>query len=216
MPHPHPPVIPITHPLKCRCPTPTPPSYLPPKYSETSENPQTGPGSPFRTLSRNSSLKRSMSRRSPQPDSVSRNSAGQESRNSSSYLDTSDSNIDLNSTGSSQELMAPQQISFLDAPPSPSPPPRISLVPQDCQKPPRSEKPSLSTTFLEQKRKTLQANQQTPLAPLSTTTSSTMPAVPPPSPPSQSSTTTTTSPSPSLELTQSTIDTLSTMKTQEL
>merc|ERR1719186_2175352 len=117
MPHPHPPYsnynqslnqthTPPYHPPHSYA-SPTPPSYLPPKYSETSENPQTGPGSPFRTLSRNSSLKRSMSRRSPQPDSVSRNSAGQESRNSSSYLDTSDSNIDLNSTGSSQELMAP-------------------------------------------------------------------------------------------------------------
>jgi len=143
---------------------------------------------------------------------VSRNSAGLESRNSSSYLDTSDSNIDLNSTGSSQELMAPQQISFRDIGPSPSPPPRISLVPQESPKPPpMSEKPSLSTTFLEQKRKTLQAAQNTSLS--SQVRASTIKQdIPPPSPIKSSS----SSPSPTLELTQSTIDTLSTMKTQEL
>ena len=188
--------------------SPTPSSYLPPKYSEPSEIPPASQGSPFRgPLSRSSSLKRPT--RSPRPESVSRNSAGLESRSSSTFVDTSDSNIDLNSTGSSQELMAPQEISFSNAP---SPPPRISLIPQESQKPPpKTEKPSLSTTFLEQKRKSLQVNQQNSCQ---TTINSPKPDIPAPSTPTKSSNS--TSSSPSLELTQSTIDTLSTMKTQEL
>ena len=144
--------------------------------------------------------------------SESRNSVGLESRNSSSYFDISDSNNVLNSTGSSQELMAPQQLSLRDYGSSPSLPPRISLIPPEPPKPPpMSEKSSLSTAFLEQKRKTLQAAQNTSLSCL-VRANSLKHDIPQRSsiPNSRSS-----SPSPTLDLTKS-IDSLSTMMTQEL
>ena len=84
----------------------------------------------------------------------------------------------------------------------------MSLVPQESQRQ-RCEKESFSSTFLEKKSKTLQAKQNTSLC-SQTRASSPKKDISPPSSPTKSS------PSPCLELTQTTIDTLITMKTQKL
>ena len=192
---------------------PPPPSYPTHRFPESQDQSpaRSGTSSPFRTLSRSSSLRKGdggrpasanrsrhssyhedqceeelVVRRSP----VRRESSCGSVRSTSRELSTSSRATRENSANrESQELSSSRAE-------SPSSRPKVTLVPipsQSPMKPPTAEKPSLSTTFLQQKR--LEAAQRSA------------------SPPADSHSLSESSQS---EMTNSCLETLSTMKTEVL
>ena len=192
---------------------PPPPSYPSRRFPESQQPEQSparsGSSSPFRTLSRSSSLRKGDQGR-PASASRSRHSSYHEEQ-SEEELTVRQSPVQREVSGSvrpgSRELSSSRNTrensasresreSSANRGDSPNSRPKVTLVPRPLQspmKPPTAEKPSLSTTFLQQKR--LEAAQRSA------------------SPPADSHSLSESSQS---EMTNSCLETLSTMKTEVL
>ena len=190
---------------------PPPPSYPSHRFPESQDQSpaRSGTSSPFRTLSRSSSLRKGEGR--PSSANRSRHSSyheeqGEEElivRQTPSRRESNGSvragSRELSSSRDTRENSANRESreSSATRADSPSSRPKVTLVPRPSQspmKPPTAEKPSLSTTFLQQKR--LEAAQR---------------SASPPGADSHS-----LSESSQSEMTNSCLETLSTMKTEVL
>ena len=189
---------------------PPPPSYPSHRFTESQDQSpaRSGTSSPFRTLSRSSSLRKGEGR--PSSANRSRHSSyheeqGEEElivRQSPSRRESNGSvragSRELSNSRDRRENSATRESreSSATRADSPNSRPKVTLVPRPLQspmKPPTAEKPSLSTTFLQQKR--LEAAQRSA------------------SPPADSHSLSESSQS---EMTNSCLETLSTMKTEVL